>query len=78
MPFGSNVGNFTTGAFTNESGNTTYFTATSVEMHHVFERIVDFSVGHNSPVSVPPKTINKWSTQKIIHSSHLTSEFYEW
>ena len=71
--FNANVGNFTTGAFTNEVGNTTYFTATSVEMHHVFERIVDFSVGHNSPVSVPSRPSTSVDPNA---ASHLTSEFY--
>ena len=53
--FGSNIGSFSTGAVTNEAGNTTHFTATVVEGHHVHEMIVDFSVGHNSPVSVPSR-----------------------
>ena len=34
--------NFTASAVTNESGGTTHFTATSIEMHHVHEMIVDF------------------------------------
>ena len=53
--FGSNVGNFTTGAVTNEAGTTTHFTATVVEMHHVHESIVKFDEGHNSPVVTPPQ-----------------------
>ena len=53
--FGSNIGSFSTGAVTNEAGNTTHITETLVEGHHVHEMIVDFSVGHNSPVSVPSR-----------------------
>ena len=71
--FGANLGSFSTGAVTNEAGSTTHFTATVVEKHHVHERIVDFSVGNNSPVSVP----NKPSTSVDPNTfSHLTSEFY--
>ena len=48
--FGSNVEVYAS-AVTNES-NTTHFTATSIEEHHVHEMIVDF-FGHNSPVVTP-------------------------
>ena len=53
--FGSNIGSFSTGAVTNEAGNTTHFTATVVEGHHVHESIVKFDEGHNSPVVTPPQ-----------------------
>ena len=69
----SNLGNFTTGAITNEAGNTTHFTATKVELNHVHERIVDFSVGNNSPVSVPSRPATSVDPNAF---SHLTSEFY--
>ena len=72
--FGANLGSFSTGAVTNEAGNTTHFTATVVEEHHVHERIVDFSVGHNSPVSVPSRPSTSVDPNA---ASHLTSEFYE-
>ena len=71
--FGSNVGNFTTGAVTNEAGTTTHFTATVVEMHHVHESIVEFDEGHNSPVSVPSRPSTSVDPNA---ASHLTSEFY--
>ena len=72
--FGANLGSFSTGAVTNEAGNTTHFTATVVEEHHVHERIVDFSVGHNSPVSVPSRPSTSVDTNAF---SHKGSEFYE-
>ena len=53
--FGANLGSFSTGAVTNEAGNTTHFTATVVEGHHVHESIVKFDEGHNSPVQTPPQ-----------------------
>ena len=53
--FGTNVGDFTTGAFTNEAGNTTHFTATSVELHNPVNGIVEVDIGHNSPVQVPSR-----------------------
>ena len=72
--FGANLGSFSTGAVTNEAGNTTHFTATVVEEHHVHERIVDFSVGHNSPVSVPSRPSTSVDPNAF---SHKGSEFYE-
>ena len=71
--FGANLGSFSTGAVTNEAGNTTHFTATVVEEHHVHENIVKFDVGHNSPVSVPSRPSTSVDPNA---ASHLTSEFY--
>ena len=54
--FGANVGSFARAVITNEVGNTTHFTATTIEEHHVHENIVKLDIGHNSPVVTPPKT----------------------
>ena len=53
--FGANVGSFATEVITNEAGNTTHFTAITIEEHHVHENIVKVDIGHNSPVVTPPQ-----------------------
>ena len=62
--FGSNVGNFTTSVVTNEAGNTTHFTATSVELHNPVNGIVEVDLGHNSPVSVPSRPSGVYAATK--------------
>ncbi len=72
--FGANLGSFSTGVVTNEAGNTTHFTATVVEEHHVHERIVDFSNGHYTTVSTPSRPSTSVDTNAF---AHKTSEYYE-
>ena len=82
--FDANLGSFTTEAITNEAGNTTHFTATTVEEHHVHENIVKVDIGHNSPVSVPSKmqVIDPFDEDDIPgnldpNAFFKASEFYE-
>jgi len=70
--FGANIGNFTVSAVTNEAGNTTHFTATVVEEHHVHEGIVKVDIGHNSPVSVPARP-----SLSVDPARNVAVEFYE-
>ena len=70
--FGANVGNFTTEVITNEAGNTTHFTATTIEEHHVHENIVKVDIGHNSPVSVPSRP-----SLSVDPKRNIAVEFYE-
>ncbi len=70
--FGANIGNFTASAVTNEAGNTTHFTATVVEEHHVHEGIVKVDIGHNSPVSVPARP-----SLSVDPARNVAVEFYE-
>lgn len=70
--FGANVGSFTTEVITNEAGNTTHFTATTIEEHHVHENIVKVDIGHNSPVSVPSRP-----SLSVDPKRNIAVEFYE-
>ena len=70
--FGANVGSFATEVITNEAGNTTHFTATTIEEHHVHENIVKVDIGHNSPVSVPPRP-----SLSVDPKRNIAVEFYE-
>ena len=70
--FGANVGSFATEVITNEAGNTTHFTATTIEEHHVHENIVKVDIGHNSPVSVPSRP-----SLSVDPKRNIAVEFYE-
>jgi len=72
--FGANIGSFTASAVTNEAGNTTHFTATTVELHHVHERILDFSDGHYTTVTTPSRP--SISVDPNAHTLYK-SEFYD-